>query len=168
VKNEGVGCSELASMRGKCFFNGNTSLDYSSSQRPCSDVVDIVTCDQLKNPELCSLADRNTFPNFGWDISNSSPCIWDINFNTCVVVQNQNVNSDKDISITTVIIIIVVFTVVVVILVVIIIVFVFRGRKKDEFLVFQDKTEMEMETSKLSPPAPPVTENEDEKAKSEL
>jgi hypothetical protein len=109
LSESAVGCKNVKSSRGSCFLNFDVEQD--NVTRPCSDVVDITSCNDLKSISLCILADKNFYPSLQSGEVSPTPCTWDVAGSSCI--SNDSTKTNKGgISPVVVVLIVVLVTVV--------------------------------------------------------
>jgi hypothetical protein len=102
IKN-GSQCDDYNSTKGKCFFNGDVQIN--NTEVRCSDIIDVIKCEDILEMGLCMYAKKDTYPNLIIDYSLSSPstiyCIWESENETCIsknsfksVTQCKDLNTD--------------------------------------------------------------------------
>jgi hypothetical protein len=128
-------CDDVISNRGNCFYNGESLVN--PYPRPCSDVVDITSCNELKSMGLCMYANKSVYPNLPGDASALSLCIWNVADRTCNVIntdlgekgKNNPSENSSSIIIIVVVVVVVVFVILLTVIIVLVII-IYRRRAK--------------------------------------
>jgi hypothetical protein len=150
----------MISSKGKCFYNSDK--EETTSNRICTDILDINNCNELKSINLCTYANKTMYPNIYGISSVSFICNWNAKKDICETI-NDNTgdiggNNEKDNGSNNPVIIIVIIIIVLVVslLIVIIIIVIIIVRRKRKMLKTRITDELqnikteELETLKRS------------------
>jgi hypothetical protein len=128
LKTVGVECEDYTSSKGRCFLNSNDNI--TTIDKHCSDVFDVVRCNEFQSLNLCAYADRNTYVNLISNSENEYICTWDMESRTCTEKSsNTNTPPSKNNTFTTIIIVVIVVIVFVISIVVLILIIIILYRR---------------------------------------
>jgi NADH:ubiquinone oxidoreductase subunit 3 (subunit A) len=134
----GSDCKKLKSLKGGCFFNGNSNESVGTEIK-CTDISDVTECEFLRDDVLCTYAKKSIYTNLETNSSSGLMtflCIWDVETRVCKSKEIGKVQKEKNNNqatvIVVIIIIVVVFILAVATVIVIIVLFMMKKVKKQK------------------------------------
>jgi hypothetical protein len=124
----GVECLNYNSSRGKCFLNGDGNL--TTIDKQCSDVVDVINCEQLQSLLLCMYANRNTYTNLVSSSEDELVCLWDMENQVCMKKEKNASPSKSNSAMVIIIVVVVVVSVILISIMAVIMIFLYRKSLK--------------------------------------
>jgi hypothetical protein len=112
-------CEDYTSEKGPCFFNGESSG--LAVEKPCSDVVDIISCDLFLSVVGCTYANRSLFMYLPSNLE--LPCTWNVENKKCEPKEEKSNEDGLPLNIIIIIIVVVFISLIIVVLIIVIILY---------------------------------------------